>query len=320
MRRPALFVFALCLAIHTAQADPIPLRASPIELLPGHPETTKIGRLEFLGGLHLSSSDARFGGVSGLETAPDGSLIGIADVGYWFRFRPVRDAQGRLVDALDGDLEPLRDELGQAFDGKAWTDAESVRRDAQGQLLVSFERHHRVLRYKAVGGPGMTVDTPPALQGQPSNGGIEALATFPDGRLLLISERARDTDGDLRAWLRDTEGAWHSLAYLTEGERLPTDAAVLPSGDLIVLERKYGLFTELGTRLALIPAARIAPGGKLYGETLASWEAPMSVDNMEGLAIARDADGATLLWVISDDNQSKRQRTLLMLFRLQRPT
>ena len=294
----------------------------PIPLLPDKPEVTTVGRLRYLGGLHITSKDARFGSVSGLEAMPDGTMLGVTDTGYWLRFRPVRDAQGMLTGVRGGDLDPLRDAKGRAFDGKAWSDAEGLRRDAKGDLLVSFEREHRVLRYKKPGGNGVPIDTPASLAGQPANGGIEALATWPvtagepQGKLLLLSERARDTDGDIRAWLSDAKG-WHGLVYQTQGESLPTDAAVLPSGDLLVLERKFGILTELGARLVLIPQSRIVPGGKLSGETLAAWEKPYSVDNMEALAITTDRDGGVLLWVMSDDNQSKTQRTLLMLFRVE---
>ncbi|MFO1474978.1 MAG: esterase-like activity of phytase family protein [Lysobacterales bacterium] len=290
--------------------------------MPGHPETTRIGRLEYLGGLHLVSRDSRFGGVSGLETLPDGRLLGITDVGYWFTFRPVLDARGHLVDARDGDLQSLNDERGRPLIGKVLTDAESVRRDASGDLLVSFERTHRVLRYKTVGGPGVPIQVPPDVAGQPDNGGIETLAAWPatadrpDGRLLMISEQARNAASDLKAWLR-VDGTWHALSYPLQGEGLPTDAAVLPSGDLVVLERRFGLFTSLGARVVRVPVARVVPGGKLVGETLAEWEAPLSVDNMEGIAITRGPDGADLLWIVSDDNFRRAQRTLLMLFRVE---
>lgn len=312
-----VFLLALLIAAPTF-ADPIPLQFQPVALLPEKPEVQTIGRLRYLGGLHITSVDSRFGSASGLEAMADGTLLGVTDTGYWLRFRPIRDAQGMLTGVRDGDLDPLRDAAGRAFDGKAWSDAEGLRRAAGGELLVSFEREHRVLRYAQPGGNGVPIDTPASLAGQPANGGIEAIATWPDGKLLLLSERGRDAEGDLRAWLRDAKG-WHSLVYQTQGESLPTDAAVLPSGDLLVLERKFGILTELGARLVLIPQARVVPGGKLAGETLASWERPYSVDNMEALAVTRDGDGAVLLWVMSDDNQSKTQRTLLMLFRFDGP-
>ncbi|MBL8705940.1 MAG: esterase-like activity of phytase family protein [Rhodospirillales bacterium] len=314
MKRLAILIAVLFCA--PAFADPIPLQFQPIALLPDKPEVVTVGRLRYLGGLHITSKDSRFGSVSGLEAMPDGTLLGVTDTGYWLRFRPLRDAAGMLAGVRDGDLDPLRDAGGRAFDGKAWSDAEGLRRDARGDLLVSFEREHRVLRYAKPGGKGMPVDTPASLAGQPANGGIEALASWPDGRLLLLSERGRDTDGDVRAWLRDARG-WHSLVYQTQGESLPTDAAVLPSGDLVVLERKFGILTELGARLALIAQSRVVPGGKLAGETLAAWEKPYSVDNMEAIAVTTEPDGGVLLWVMSDDNQSKTQRTLLMLFRVE---
>jgi hypothetical protein len=228
----------------------------------------------------------------------------------------VLDHGGRLVDAREGDLEPLRDAGGRPLGSKWLSDAEAVRRDASGDLLVGFERQHRVLRYKAIGGNGAPIPVPSDLKGQPENGGIEAIAAWPDGRLLLISEQARNTEGDLKAWLR-VDGAWHALSYPLAGEGLPTDAAVLPSGDLAVIERRFGLLTSLGVRVVRVPAANVVPGGKLLGETLAEWEAPMSIDNMEGLAVQRAPDGATLLWIISDDNFRRSQRTLLMLFRLE---
>ncbi|MCC7047883.1 MAG: esterase-like activity of phytase family protein [Alphaproteobacteria bacterium] len=318
--RIAALLLAVALTLPAA-ADPIPLVATPVELLPGHPETTRIGRLEYRGGLHLVSRDSRFGGVSGLEALPDGRLLGITDAGWWFTFRPVLDARGHLVGAQDGDLQSLNDERGRPLVGKPLTDAESLRRDASGDLLVSFERTHRVLRYTAMGGAGVPIPVPPDVAGQPDNGGIEAMAVWPatadrpEGRLLMISEQARNAEGDLKAWLR-IDGAWHALSYALQGEGLPTDAAVLPSGDLVVLERKFGLFTSLGARVVRVPAAQVVPGGKLVGETLAQWEAPLSVDNMEGLATARGPDGATLLWIVSDDNFRRSQRTLLMLFKV----
>ena len=40
------------------------------------------------------------------------------------------------------------------------------------------------------------------------------------------------------------------------------------------------------------------------------------IDNMEGLAVDTDANGETILTLISDDNRSILQRTLLLRFRL----
>ena len=41
-----------------------------------------------------------------------------------------------------------------------------------------------------------------------------------------------------------------------------------------------------------------------------------NIDNMEGVAVHRNGDGATILTLISDDNFSFFQRTLLLQFAL----
>jgi len=307
-------------AAAVAFADPIRLDAAPIELSPGQPAVRQVGKLTWRGGLHITSPDKRFGGYSGLERLPDGRLAAVSDVGHWLVFQPVFDMDGQLVGVFDGRIEPLKDENGQPFKTKRLADAESLRRDRNGALLVGFERQHRVLRYDGIGAAGKKLVGLADLAAQPYNGGIEAMAAWPDGRLLLISEQGRTDDGGLKAWLR-ARGEWHELSYAISGEHQPTDAAALPSGDLLVLERRYGLFVTQGTRIIRVPAQRVVPGGQLYGEVLADWEKPMSIDNMEAMAVARGPkdspdDGAVLLWLLSDDNQSKSQRTLLMLFRL----
>jgi len=43
-----------------------------------------------------------------------------------------------------------------------------------------------------------------------------------------------------------------------------------------------------------------------------------NIDNMEGIAVRRGTNGETLLYMISDDNFSARQRTLLLMFELRR--
>lgn len=308
-------------AAAAAPAEPVRLEAAPVELVPGRPEVRQVGRLQWRGGLHLKSPDRRFGGYSGLERLPDGRLVAVSDLGHWLVFRPVFDMDGRLVGAIDGEIEPLKDEAGRPFKRKLQADAESLRRERDGGFLIGFERDHRLLRYAAPGAPGKRVDAPADLASQPGNGGIESIAAWPDGRILLISELARSDGGDLKAWLR-ARGQWHELTYVLSGEHQPTDAVVLPSGDLLVLERRYGLFASQGARVIRVPAQRVVPAGRLYGEVLADWEPSMTVDNMEAMAIGRgprdgpDA-GAVLLWLMSDDNKNPLQRTLLMLFRIE---
>ncbi|MCV4593953.1 esterase-like activity of phytase family protein, partial [Escherichia coli] len=81
-----------------------------------------------------------------------------------------------------------------------------------------------------------------------------------------------------------------------------TDLAFLPSGDMLLLERRFSYFRGVASRLRRIPAAAIAPGATVDGPVVFSADAGHQIDNMEGLAVRRDASGATVLSMISDDN------------------
>jgi hypothetical protein len=63
----------------------------------------------------------------------------------------------------------------------------------------------------------------------------------------------------------------------------------------------------------------VKPGTTVDGPAL--FEADMSyhIDNMEGLSVHRAPDGALVLTLISDDNFSMIQRTLLLQFALAEP-
>ena len=58
---------------------------------------------------------------------------------------------------------------------------------------------------------------------------------------------------------------------------------------------------------------------KLSGPLLASMASPLNIDNFEGIAALALPDGATRLYIISDDNFSKTQQTLLYAFDLPAP-
>jgi hypothetical protein len=53
----------------------------------------------------------------------------------------------------------------------------------------------------------------------------------------------------------------------------------------------------------------------LSADVIASLAAPLLVDNMEGIAVTSDGD-SMFLWLISDNNFTLLQRTILMKFRL----
>jgi hypothetical protein len=101
---------------------------------------------------------------------------------------------------------------------------------------------------------------------------------------------------------------------LTDGYEV-TDLAFLPDGDMLVLERWYRPWRGVGARLRRVPARSLMPGAVLEGKLLLDLDLAHEIDNMEGLAIHREA-GRTIVTMISDDNYSSLQRTILLEFEL----
>ncbi len=69
-------------------------------------------------------------------------------------------------------------------------------------------------------------------------------------------------------------------------------------------------------RIRRIPLASIKPGALVDGKPLIVADLGYQIDNMEGIAVHRNADGETILTLVSDDNFSVLQRNLLLQFAL----
>jgi hypothetical protein len=275
------------------------------------------GPLRPLGGLVIDAKALGGGGFSGAHLAPDLTLTLISDRGHW--------AEARLL--LEGltpiGLQPLhhgplRDEAGRPLPRGFNADAEALARLPDGTWLVAFERRHRIRAYRRLDGPGAYAAPPPGLDNAPANGGLESLAVLPDGRLFAIAETFAPPDRpELRhAWL-GTRGRWEPLYWQPTPGFHPTDATILPDGRALVLERRFSLLGGFAVRLVLtapdaLPSAR--EGAVLRGEAiLVLDDAPLPAENWEAVAVTRFQD-QTLVALISDDNESVLQRSLLLLF------
>src|SRR5262245_60752791 len=98
-----------------------------------------------------------------------------------------------------------------------------------------------------------------------------------------------------------------------------TDAALLPSGDVLLLERRFSWSSGLAVRMRRVALGEIKPGAVVDGPILFDVDLGYEIDNMEGLSVHRSAGGETVLTLISDDNFSAVQRTLLLQFTLAEP-
>jgi hypothetical protein len=302
-----------------AAAEPIRMSASGVQLDARRPDATRTGQLDFVAGFDLTSRHARFGGYSGMIIDEGGlRLVAVSDLGHWLVARLRRDETGRLRGVGEAEIHPMLDRRGKSFTIKRAGDAEALERLPDGSLLVAFEQVHRVLRYA---GPepwrsaAEVQAVPAAISRQSSNGGIETMALFPDGRLLLVSETEERADGTLIAWLR-TGTDWAELGYAQRDSYRPVDAKVLPDGDLLVLERYFSLLGGFSTRLMRVAAGDVRPGATMRGRLVAEISSPMVTDNFEALAVEPAPDGGTFVFILSDDNRVAIERTLLLQFRL----
>ena len=247
-------------------------------------------------------------------------LTAVSDFGHWLSARLVYDEGGRLSGLERAEIGPLHGPDGDRLSGKRWQDAESLARLSDGSILVSFERKHRIWRYTSKEEPLLGRPTawpkPKGLGDAPKNSGLEAIVALADGRLLALTEDHEDGPGKV-GYLWHGE-AWSRVTYRHRRDFKPTGASRLPgSDDLLVLERAYQTLSGPRVRLVRLAADDIRPGAELRGEELARWGLPLTVDNFEALATRRGPDGETLIYLLSDDNFSFLQRTLLLMFALE---
>ncbi len=91
---------------------------------------------------------------------------------------------------------------------------------------------------------------------------------------------------------------------------------LLPSGDLLVLERKFSWLSGIGIRIRRIPLKSVGPGALVDGPAIFEADLGQEVDNMEAIDAHITPEGDTVLTLVSDDNFSMVQRNLILQFTL----
>lgn len=227
----------------------------------------------------------------------------------------LRDPTGVLTGLADAAILPMRDGAGRPIPPGRAGDAEALARLADGRLVVAFERWHRLRVFASPEAPGLPFPAPAGVEALPANAGLESLTVLADGRLLAIAE-ATGEDGTAPAWIgRADGGAWQPRRYRPAPDFAAVDAAGLPGGGALVLERRASVLGGFSARITWLPPAALeAPLLAPLG--IAAIAAPLTVDNYEGIAVAPRGDGALDVAIVSDDNFAFFQRTILMLFRL----
>jgi hypothetical protein len=286
-------------------------------------DRVRFGALEYRSGLVLTSAFPRFGGLSGLRLDAKGErFISFSDRGHWFTGRIVYE--GRAMAGLaDVESAPMLGPDGKPITSRGWFDSESIAIDGSF-VYIGLERVNRVLRFDFDKGftraRGEVVTLPKAASKLPNNKGLEALVFVPKGlplagTLIAISERGLDAKGNLIAFLVGGLNPGQFSVRRTE-EFDVSDAVLLPGGDLLILERKFSWLAGLFIRIRRIPLKSVMPGAVIDGPSIFEADLADEVDNMEGIDAHVTPEGETVLTMVSDDNFSLIQRTLLLQFTL----
>jgi hypothetical protein len=141
-----------------------------------------------------------------------------------------------------------------------------------------------------------------ALGNLAPNRGVEALASLPDGGIVALAE-SRDASG------------LHRMAVLgPAGVALRSDRSEAGFGTTAA-DR---LGAHLLVPIVVLDAAAVSDGqGVLRGPEIARLDTTTISETFEGIAATREAEGTVLLYLISADNFSPLQRTLLVQLRWQ---
>jgi hypothetical protein len=300
-------------------------QARPFTRFAALSSTDRFGSLAFIGGLDLSCEDPRFGGFSALSLSADGELLSLSDRGTWLSGR-LATQDGRPVGLTSAVIAPALGPEGRPLTYSRRFDTESLA-IVGGQAYVGLERVNEVLRFDLAGegltARGQPIPVPPDLKSLPRNKGLEALGMVTSGplagRLIGVSEQSEPgSDTPTRGFV--LTGGFAEFLVARSDDFDISDLAFLPGGDLLLLERSFSFMTGIRMRIRRVPAAEIRPGALLDGPVLIQAGFAHHIDNMEGLSVHRGPGGSAILTLISDDNFSALQKTVLLQFRLDERT
>ena len=315
------------IASSVATAAPLTLNTTRVTLFPQESDQRRAGELLFRGGLVLSPTGRDFGGWSDLAVSADGrELLAISDEAHWLHAHLTYDANGDLAGAEDGEIAPMLNEKGEAMRGKDG-DAEGLTlvtpNDLHGVALVSFERDVRVWRYdlsKGLDARPTNVPIGDWVKRLHGNQQLEAITLLKSDTLLAFAETKVNPGDDILGAFEAYPGtpgrpATHMLSVRPHDPFAITSAAADGKGGTYLLERRFTILGGVGMEVRHVDAPELHPGARIEGKVIANLSAQDStIDNMEGLAVRKGENGETLLYMISDDNYSPLQRTLLLMF------
>lgn len=288
----------------------------PFELSLEHPVGDRYMGIRLLGALEIHSpprTGVDIDELSGLAWhRSSGTLFAVTDGGGLHRFRPRFD--GDILTGINWlGSNPLRRADGRPLTGQA-ADSEGLALlpgDGEAQLLVSFERDPRIVRYDA-NGTWLAEETLPErlrrIDGYAGrNSALEALGWHPRHGWITGPERPMRGAGD---WIELAAQSGWSARFRGEPDRYSalTGMTTNDRGELLFIERRYrGMLEPLQIRIRhLDPERPDQIKTVAVFDNATGWR----MDNFEAITHHRD----NRYFAVSDNNGNPLQRSLLIYF------
>lgn len=310
-----------------AQDLPLTLDTRAVPLSESLADGATIGRIRFRGMLSLPTvkvGGVRMSQLSALAWDDDeGVLYALSDKGYLFHLKPeIKN------DMLTGVTLLKTVALTEPKDGKPLkgrrADTEGMDivhgrngRTGDAELLVSFERTPRIVRYRPDGKALGELSSPAALANPAAyddpNRMLEAVCVDPLLGVLTTPEAplVGEPEGTTRIFGLSGK-VWR---YPVTGTNRITAMECLGDGRVLVLERDFRITRNLmSIRLATLPATPTAEPVAVAVTTVVTLDRAegYQIDNFEGLTRHK----GNRFFIVSDDNDLFVQRTLLLYFEL----
>ncbi|WP_197420564.1 esterase-like activity of phytase family protein [Sphingomonas sp. CCH5-D11] len=272
----------------------------------------RIGQLTPLAGHTLRSHDPAFGGFSAIAWRGGRAFL-MSDGGNVVSFALRQDV------AIGARGHVLADGPAIGWD-RADRDSESLILDpASGTAWVGFENQNEIWRYRANFQRVEGHRAPDLMRSWVRNQGAEAFVRLHDGRFVAFAERQPNRrsrhavlfSGDPT----DPKTRAAPFRFLTPDRFDPSDATVLPGGDLLILTRRFRYPFSFSAKLVRVPVAALRPGAQVRGKVIATLAAPVMRENCEGIAVTQEA-GATIVWIVTDNDGMPFRPSYLLKFRL----
>lgn len=271
--------------------------------------TATAASLDLRGSYHWQSSKAEFGGLSGIAMSDEGSRItAISDRGAMF-VGDVERQDGVITAVSVTGRHTLQDENGNP-PALFLQNVEGLSVDPSGVIYVAYEGWARVWSYDHPDALPKWLHVWDRFWDLIGNSGFEALAQNDKGDLYVISEQVEQDAFPVFTYDGDV---WSKGFPIPQADDfLISGADFGPDGELYLVERKFSWLRGFATRIR-----RIELGDRGIVKDTLLLDSPFGeMDNSEGIDIWQDATGTTIITLLSDDNFSPFQKTLITEFKL----